>query len=254
MSEIQVIPLSQVYPQTANQSVSNHSSDLPKDAENPSSETTQTPKNIESNFSNHSTHSIHELQSRIIEFEVREEIEKHHNSRSKIKNDKLKPDHNPDDADAGNVNMHREQLGELSSDEKKQVKELQARDQEVRRHENAHVAAAGGNAIGGPTYIYQTGPDGKQYAIGGHVNIDTGKEATPEETVMKMASVLAAAMAPAEPSSQDLAVASKAMSKLAEARHELSVENAEKNKEKANDDEGAKDKEDREQKKKNSNE
>src|SRR5712692_3393491 len=46
-------------------------------------------------------------------------------------------------------------------------------DRHVRSHEQAHLAAAGQYARGGPSYQYQTGPDGKQYAIGGEVSIDT---------------------------------------------------------------------------------
>ena len=44
-----------------------------------------------------------------------------------------------------------------------------------RAHEMAHLAAAGGLATG-PYYEYQQGPDSKQYAVGGHVNIDTSPE------------------------------------------------------------------------------
>ncbi len=254
MTEIQVIPSSQINPQYGSQSVSSHSSDFPDSKEDSNLKTTQPPKSTESNFSNNSVHSIHELQSRIIEFEVREEIERQHSSKSIVKNDKIKPDYNLDNVNAEDVSVNKEQSGKLSTDEKKQVKELKARDQEVRSHENAHLAASGGNAIGGPAFVYQTGPDGQQYAVGGHVNIDTGQEATPEETVTKMASVLAAAMAPAEPSSQDISVASKAMNKLAEARHELSVEKAEESQEESNDEEGYEEKKDSEEKRKNNGE
>ena len=61
---------------------------------------------------------------------------------------------------------------ELTEEEQEQVQDLQARDQEVRRHEAAHKAAAGQFASGGPTYDLQRGPDGKQYAVGGEVQID----------------------------------------------------------------------------------
>ena len=54
----------------------------------------------------------------------------------------------------------------------KLVRELQQSDAEVRRHEAAH-AAAGGEFAGAPTFTYQTGPDGKRYAVGGEVSIDT---------------------------------------------------------------------------------
>ena len=43
---------------------------------------------------------------------------------------------------------------------------------------------------------YQIGPDGKPYAVGGSVQIDTSEGATPEETFDKAAQIEAAAMAP----------------------------------------------------------
>ena len=54
----------------------------------------------------------------------------------------------------------------------------------------------------------------KRYAIGGEVQIDTSKEKTPQETIRKMQIVIRAALAPAEPSSQDLKVAQLARSQL----------------------------------------
>ena len=109
-----------------------------------------------------------------------------------------------------------------SHDEDKDFKnKLKQKDRAVKTHENAHMAAAGGLAIGGPNYTFQTGPDGEQHAVGGHVNIDIGKESTPEATVLKMQQVIAAARAPSDPSNQDMAVAAAAMQNLQEARQEL---------------------------------
>ncbi|GAB5402463.1 MAG: hypothetical protein Aurels2KO_06940 [Aureliella sp.] len=100
---------------------------------------------------------------------------------------------------------------ELSEEEQQQVDELKARDREVRQHEQAHVSAGGGHVTGGPTYSYQRGPDGKRYAIGGEVQIDTSPvEGDPEATAQKARVVRAAALAPAEPSGQDLRVAANA--------------------------------------------
>lgn len=100
----------------------------------------------------------------------------------------------------------------LTEAEKEQVEELKQRDAEVRAHEQAHLAAAAGLAMGGPNYEYQTGPDGKQYAIGGDVKIDTSPGRTPEETSRKAQQIRAAALAPSDPSAQDLKVAAKASS------------------------------------------
>ena len=85
---------------------------------------------------------------------------------------------------------------ELSSAEEQQVQELQNRDREVRAHEMAHKSAAGQYAAGGPFYEYQRGPDNQQYAVGGHVNIETGKEKTPEETLQKAQVIRRAASGP----------------------------------------------------------
>lgn len=111
---------------------------------------------------------------------------------------------------------------QLSTEEKAQVQELKARDQEVRTHEMAHLAAAGQYASSGASYSYQTGPDGKQYAIGGEVSIDTSPAKTPEETIAKMRQVQAAAMAPAQPSGQDRAVAASAAKAIADAQVQAS--------------------------------
>jgi len=111
---------------------------------------------------------------------------------------------------------------ELTDEERKEVEELQKRDREVRRHEQAHQAAAGQYSRGGPRYEYETGPDGRQYATGGEVSIDTSEvPGDPEATVRKMQTVRRAALAPADPSGQDRRVASKAAQQQARAQAEV---------------------------------
>lgn len=111
---------------------------------------------------------------------------------------------------------------ELTPEEQEQVQELSARDREVRTHEQTHLAVAGPYARGGPTYSYQQGPDGKRYAIGGEVQIDTAPvSGDPEATIRKAQVVRAAALAPAEPSSQDRAVAAAATKMQQQAQAEL---------------------------------
>lgn len=109
----------------------------------------------------------------------------------------------------------------LSPEALKLVEELKARDTEVRQHEQAHLAAAGGLALSGASYTYQRGPNGVNYAIGGEVQIDTSPGATPEETIARAASIQAAANAPADPSGADRAVAAQAQQMAAQARSEL---------------------------------
>jgi hypothetical protein len=112
---------------------------------------------------------------------------------------------------------------QLTEEQQEQVKELKDRDREVRAHEQAHLAAAGGHARGGPSYEYQRGPDGQRYAVGGHVNIDTAPVPNdPEATIRKAQTIRNAANAPAEPSSQDRSVAAQARQEISEQRREES--------------------------------
>ncbi|MFP3458098.1 putative metalloprotease CJM1_0395 family protein, partial [Psychrobacter sp. SIMBA_152] len=70
--------------------------------------------------------------------------------------------------------------------ELQQIKELKARDTEVRTHEQAH-AAVGGQYAGSPSDEYQRGPDGTNYAVGGEVPIDVGViTGDPQATIDKM--------------------------------------------------------------------
>jgi hypothetical protein len=115
----------------------------------------------------------------------------------------------------------------LTEEQKEEVQRLKKRDQEVRAHEEAHAAAAGPLAQGGPQYEYTTGPDGKQYAIGGHVEINTSPGRTPEETIDKAEQIQRAALAPAEPSGQDIQVAAKAAQMKAEAQKEALTQDKE---------------------------
>ena len=117
---------------------------------------------------------------------------------------------------------------ELSDEEKKQVDQLKQRDQEVRRHEQAHVAAGGPYVRGGANLQYTRGPDGRMYATGGEVSIDVSPARTPEATVQKAQIVRRAALAPAEPSPQDRAVAAAATRLETQARRELSNQRTEK--------------------------
>ena len=109
----------------------------------------------------------------------------------------------------------------LTPEEEKQVQELKKTDTEVRAHEQAHKNAAGpyGGAI---SYDTTTGPDGREYATGGHVQIDVSPvPGNPEATIRKMEIVERAALAPAQPSPEDHAVARTAQQAKLQARAEL---------------------------------
>lgn len=110
----------------------------------------------------------------------------------------------------------------LSLRQQSEIQALQDRDREVRNHEQAHLSAAGGIAIGGAHFSYTTGPDGKRYATGGDVGIDTSTvTGDPEATIRKAETIRRAALAPANPSSQDQSVAAKAAEMANKARTEL---------------------------------
>lgn len=99
----------------------------------------------------------------------------------------------------------------LTPDEQATLQFLKQRDTEVRAHEQAHMAVGGRYVTSAASYDYQTGADGVRYAIGGEVGIDTSPvDGNPAATLEKARTVRQAALAPAEPSGQDLQVAAAA--------------------------------------------
>jgi hypothetical protein len=121
--------------------------------------------------------------------------------------------------------VEKEAKGEPSPQQQRleqlEIAKLSKRDQEVRAHEQAH-ASVGGRYAGAPSYSFTHGPDGKRYAVGGEVSIDSGPVPNdPEATLRKMEIVLRAALAPAEPSAQDLRIAAEAQVQITEALAEL---------------------------------
>ncbi|MCX7723824.1 MAG: hypothetical protein N2042_01075 [Thermodesulfovibrio sp.] len=94
-------------------------------------------------------------------------------------------------------------------------------------HKMAHKGVAGKYA-GAVTYQYTRDPDGKLYITGGEVFLDTREERQPEDTIKKMEIIIAAALAPADPSPQDIRVAQIAAIKKRKAQIEVSQKNEEK--------------------------
>ncbi|MCZ6676075.1 MAG: putative metalloprotease CJM1_0395 family protein [Candidatus Poribacteria bacterium] len=126
---------------------------------------------------------------------------------------------------AKQTNAQRGNTDELTPKEKKQVQELKKRDREVRQHEQAHKIAAGAYAVSGPSYNFQRGSDGKSYAVGGEVKLDTGPVPNdPEATIRKAQVIRRAALAPQDPSAQDRRVAGQASAMERETRIELRKE------------------------------
>jgi hypothetical protein len=120
----------------------------------------------------------------------------------------------------------------LTPPELAEIDQLQKADTKVRAHELAHLAVAGSLARGGANYEYRTGPDGHRYAVAGEVAIDTSSGSSPAETLNKMRTVRAAALAPADPSPQDRKVAAQAAVAITRAVRDISLEKIEEVKEK----------------------
>lgn len=109
----------------------------------------------------------------------------------------------------------------LTPEQQQQVQKLKQIDQKVREHEAAHMAAGAG-LTGGAHFEYVRGPDGRQYAVAGEVKIEVSAAQTPQQTLEKARRIQAAALAPADPSSQDRAVAAQAAQMAAQAQAEIS--------------------------------
>lgn len=113
---------------------------------------------------------------------------------------------------------------ELTQEEQDQISKLKARDAEVRAHEQAHIAAASGINASAPSYDYEEGPDGQKYAVGGEVNLSYTSGGDPEADLRNAQTLKAAALAPAQPSGQDLSVAQNADKMMAEAKERIASE------------------------------
>ncbi len=113
---------------------------------------------------------------------------------------------------------------DVDAEVRARISELASRDREVRAHERAHLSAAGGLAVGGMSLETVRGPNGRSYAVGGEVRIDTSPvSGDPRATIDKARQIRRAALAPAEPSTQDRRVAAQAAAMETAARAELAL-------------------------------
>lgn len=136
----------------------------------------------------------------------------------------------PDEATSDAVSDGSQAKGATDSREKEdaesdpavsaEIAQLKQREQEVIAHEAAHKAV-GGQYASAASYTYTTGPDGKKYIDGGEVSIHTPATNDPEEALKIAEIVRRAALAPANPSSQDISVAASASQDAAVARAEI---------------------------------
>lgn len=111
---------------------------------------------------------------------------------------------------------------ELSPEELRVLEQLEQTDRKVRQHEMAHQIV-GGPYTGSARYQYEIGPDGQRYAVAGRVSVDYGPvTGDPQATIEKMKTVIAAALAPADPSPADYQIAARARQNLLLAQLEYS--------------------------------
>lgn len=110
---------------------------------------------------------------------------------------------------------------ELSDAEHAEIGSLKARDSKVRQHEQAHLSAAGGLNVSRAAFVYQRGPDGVNYAVGGDVRIDTSPGRTPADSLARADMIIDVALAPSDPSPSDRSAAAKGQSMAQQASAEL---------------------------------
>lgn len=109
---------------------------------------------------------------------------------------------------------------ELRQDQQ-EIAALKQRDREVKNHEQAHKAV-GGQYAGAMSFQYERGPDGARYAVGGEVQIDLSRSANnPQADLQQAQQVRQAALAPAEPSPQDRAIAANATQLILDAQERI---------------------------------
>lgn len=102
-----------------------------------------------------------------------------------------------------------------------EVSKLKARDAQLRQHEQAHHAASAGVDVSSASFTYQRGPNGVSYAVSGDVRIDTTAPLNPEDRLAQAAMISDVALAPADPTPTDRAVAAKAQQMAQQARMDI---------------------------------
>jgi hypothetical protein len=84
---------------------------------------------------------------------------------------------------------------------------FRSKDAEIRTHEQAHASI--GHTTSPISYNYQEGPDGKMYAVGGSVRLDTSIPDDPKAAAFKLDMIQKAASGVAHASPADGAIASQ---------------------------------------------
>ena len=80
-------------------------------------------------------------------------------------------------------------------------------DANIQSHEQTHASI--GRTTAPISYTYQEGPDGKMYAIGGHVKLDTSIPDDPKAALFKLDQIKRASLGPSDVSGADIGIASQ---------------------------------------------
>ncbi|KYG90142.1 hypothetical protein A0U40_07835 [[Bacillus] sp. KCTC 13219] len=128
-------------------------------------------------------------------------------------------------ADAKTSNLQQDKIQEKieTPETKAHLRQLQMTEDEVKAHEQAHKAA-GASVTGTVSYTYTKGPDDQLYVSGGEVSIQVPTSGTDDETIKILEQVRKAALAPAQPSPQDLRVAASATAQIQQVQTGTTVE------------------------------
>ncbi len=111
-------------------------------------------------------------------------------------------------------NFYKEDIVDISNekydenDYQRVLEKFKNSDSRVRTHEQAH--AASGATTSPINYKYQVGPDGKMYAVGGEVRLDTSIPKDPKEASFKLSQIQRASSAPSDMSGADAQISIQA--------------------------------------------
>jgi hypothetical protein len=149
-------------------------------------------------------------------------------SKAPENNASARPNQNQSGPDQSGPNQsgQDQQSQEQSEQELAIIRDLSARDREVRAHEQAH-ASVGGQYAGAASFTYQRGPNGVSYAVGGEVPISAPSGGDAQSRLQAAEQIKRAALAPANPSAQDRQVAAQAAQTATQARAEIVTQSSE---------------------------
>lgn len=88
------------------------------------------------------------------------------------------------------------------------LEKFKTTDANIRSHEQIHATI--GQTTAPISYNYQEGPDGKMYAVGGHVRLDTSIPDDPKAAALKLDQIQKASTGPMDVSSADMGIAAQA--------------------------------------------